>query len=33
MRCVLFCMLEALEGDLCLPEVVRLVLESMFCVL
>jgi len=36
MRCVLFCMLEVVEGDRCLPEllkVVRLVLEIMLCVL
>jgi len=36
MRCVLFCMLGVVEGDRCLPElleVVRLVLEIMFCVL
>ena len=36
MRCVLLCMLEAVEGDRCLPElleVVRLMQEIMFCVL
>ena len=36
MHCVLFCMLEVVEGDRCVPElleVVRFVLEIMFCVL
>ena len=35
-RRVLFCMLEVVEGDRCLPElleVVRLVIEIMLCVL
>jgi len=35
-HCVLFCMLEVVEGDRCLQElleVVRLVLEIMLCVL